>query len=261
MSEPETASSADRPPGLCTSAQDEPGESPDEDSSGGRGAVLRFVLLAAFLVGAVALWTLTDLERYSSYEAVEGLLHEAGMWAPAAFVGVFAALLVCAVPGTVMAVLGATLFETAESYIYILSAAMLGSCVSFGLGRWLGRDFIEWILDRVPDRICERLERLDERCEEHGFVAIAYLRLAYVPLPILNYTASLTRVRFRDFFWGSLLGFVPGVFVFVTLGGALRSVWEAGDWSGLWTWQTPVAALLVVASLVFLRCSGGADAD
>jgi uncharacterized membrane protein YdjX (TVP38/TMEM64 family) len=41
---------------------------------------------------------------------------------------------------------------------------------------------------------------------------------------------GLTKVKFRDYFWGTGWGILVGVFVFTFFIGTLREVWAGGDW-------------------------------
>ena len=53
---------------------------------------------------------------------------------------------------------------------------------------------------------------------------IFYLRIFWFPFIVLNYAAGATRIRFRDYFLGTLLGLLPPVFIFTYFVGAMRDV-------------------------------------
>jgi uncharacterized membrane protein YdjX (TVP38/TMEM64 family) len=44
---------------------------------------------------------------------------------------------------------------------------------------------------------------------------------------------GLTKVRFRDYFFGTGLGIVVGTFIFTFFIGTLKEVWASGNWGNL----------------------------
>lgn len=174
-------------------------------------------------------------------------LQTSGWWARILFVLVYAVLITATVPGTALTVFGATFFDLGETYVMVLVGAMLGASLSFGLGRVLGREAVETLLKRGG--MFERIQTIVSSFEAHGVLAVAYLRMAYVPFVVLNYLAPLTGIRFRDFALGTFLGILPGTFVFVFLGNTLQVAWESGSWGALVSWRGAVAVALFVGSL------------
>lgn len=224
----------------------------DDPQTGTWGATwvwAKFVLFIALVGGAAYAIHATSLIESLDFETVQSEFARLGTWGPIGFILLYACLIVLTMPGTVVTVLGATIFPLGATLVYVLAGAMLGASISFLVGRLLGRDAVERLLERLGGTIGDRLRDWTARVESNGFLAIAYLRLAYVPFSVLNYAAPLTGVSFRDFFFGTLLGIVPGTFVFVFMGNTLKTVWETGSVEGLYTWKTPVAIGLFLVSL------------
>ncbi|HEX7523071.1 MAG TPA: VTT domain-containing protein, partial [Candidatus Deferrimicrobium sp.] len=92
-----------------------------------------------------------------------------------------------------------------------------GASVSFYLGKYflhgVARGFLE---TRVP--------WLDRKAADEGFSVIFYLRIFWFPFIVLNYAAGATRIRFRDYLLGTVLGLLPPVFIFTYFVGAMRDV-------------------------------------
>jgi uncharacterized membrane protein YdjX (TVP38/TMEM64 family) len=210
----------------------------------------KFALLVLLL--GIAAYTVhaTDFLDQLDYASVQQRFDALGPWGPVGFVVLYAALIVATVPGTVVTIAGAAIFPLWATYGLVLAGAMLGASISFGIGRLLGRDAIRGFLEQSESSAVEKLREWTERIEENGLLAVAYLRIAYVPFSLLNYAAPLTGVRFRDYFLGTLLGILPGSFVFVFMGNVLQDAWESGTLEGLWTWKTPVAIGMFLASLL-----------
>ncbi len=138
-----------------------------------------------------------------------------GIWGPSIFVLLYAVGPSLLVPGAVMTMAGGLAFGALRGTIYSLVGANLGALVAFAAGRFLGRSFVERI---VGERFGGALEKI----AGHGFRIIFYLRMVpVIPYNALNLLAGASRIKFRDYFWASVIGMVPGTIVFAFLGDAL----------------------------------------
>jgi uncharacterized membrane protein YdjX (TVP38/TMEM64 family) len=118
-------------------------------------------------------------------------------------------------PATPFAIAGAIIFGKFHGMLYNLAADVLGASISFYLGRYflhgVARGFLE-----------TRMPWLDRKATEDGFSVIFYLRIFWFPFIVLNYAAGATRIRFRDYFLGTVLGVLPAVFLFTYFVGAMK---------------------------------------
>ncbi|MDP1854106.1 MAG: TVP38/TMEM64 family protein [Candidatus Omnitrophota bacterium] len=102
--------------------------------------------------------------------------------------------------------------------IYLMIGAMIGTSATFITSRYFGRHFIENMLKG-------RFKGLDEKLGKKGFEAVLFFRLIpLVPYEALNYFAGLSRIKFRDYFLASFLGFIPGVIIAAFFGGSLGEI-------------------------------------
>jgi uncharacterized membrane protein YdjX (TVP38/TMEM64 family) len=118
----------------------------------------------------------------------------------------------------------------------------LGATITFFIGRYLGRDFAASVIG-------DRLKKYDEAIERNGFATVLYLRLIYFPFKAMDFGMGLTRVRFCDYFWGTLLGIIIGTFVFTFFVGTIKEVWAGGDWGQLISVKVFLSVALFVFSL------------
>ena len=120
-------------------------------------------------------------------------------------------------PATPFTIAGAVIFGKFHGMLYNLAADTLGASISFYLGRYflhgIARGFLE-----------TRMPWLDRKATEDGFSVIFYLRIFWFPFIVLNYAAGATRIRFRDYLLGTVLGLLPPVFIFTYFVGAMRDV-------------------------------------
>jgi uncharacterized membrane protein YdjX (TVP38/TMEM64 family) len=145
------------------------------------------------------------------------------------------------VPGSILTGFGAVIFGAYWGFVYVWVGAMIGAAAAFCIGRTLGRDF-------AASLIGDRLRKYDDRIERNGFAAVLYLRLLYFPFTPLNFGLGLTKVHFRDYFFGTGLGILVGTFIFTFFIGTLKDVWVSGDWGALWSFKVFFSIGLFVIS-------------
>jgi uncharacterized membrane protein YdjX (TVP38/TMEM64 family) len=71
----------------------------------------------------------------------------------------------------------------------------------------------------------ERTRAIEDFLTRHGAVAVMQSRIVpLLPWGLVNYSAGLTKLRFRDLAIGTLVGGAPKVFAYVALGGSLTDL-------------------------------------
>jgi uncharacterized membrane protein YdjX (TVP38/TMEM64 family) len=120
---------------------------------------------------------------------------------------------------------------------------MVGSSAAFWIGRTLGREFAASVIG-------DRLRKYDDAVERNGFATVLYLRLVYFPFTPMNFGMGLTKVRFRDYFFGTGFGIIVGTFIFTFFIGTLKEVWASGHWGQLVSFKVFFSVGLFVFSLL-----------
>ena len=201
-------------------------EAAPQKTSTGKRPLIKALFLLAFIVAAVLIIRFTPVKSYLTREALGQVLESAGYWAPLLFILVYTLGICLFVPGTLLTTLGAAIFGAYWGFLYVWVGAMLGSSAAFWIGRTLGREF-------AASLIGDRLKKYDEAIERNGFATVLYLRLIYFPFTPMNFGMGLTRVRFRDYVFGTGLGIIVGTFIFTFFVGTVREIWLSGNWADL----------------------------
>jgi uncharacterized membrane protein YdjX (TVP38/TMEM64 family) len=103
------------------------------------------------------------------------------------------------------------------------TAATLGASVAFLLGRHLARERVVRKLEAYP-----RFQMIDRAVARDGWKIVFMTRLSPMfPFVLLNYAYGVTGVSFREFFFASWLGMLPGTVLYVYLGSLAREVASA----------------------------------
>ena len=189
-------------------------------------ALMKAIILLAFIVAAIILVRFTPIKNYLTAEALGRFLDTAGFWAPLVFILIYAAGVCFFLPGTLLTGLGAAIFGAYWGFVYVWFGAMAGASAAFFIGRTLGREF-------ASSLIGDKLKKYDDGIERNGFATVLYLRLVYFPFTPMNFGMGLTKVHFRDYFFGTGLGIIVGTFIFTFFIGTLKEVWVSGNWAEL----------------------------
>jgi uncharacterized membrane protein YdjX (TVP38/TMEM64 family) len=183
-------------------------------------------LLAAVLLAAVAGLYALGLHRYLSWEYLRTHLDElragVGEHLPVAllvFFLVYVAVTALSLPAAAVLTLAAgALFGRWLGTAVASLASSVGATLAFLLSRYLFRDWVQ-------RRFGGRLEAINRGIERDGAYYLFTLRLVpAVPFFLVNLGMGLTRMPARTFLWVSLLGMLPGTFLYANAGTALATI-------------------------------------
>lgn len=208
-----------------------------------RSGVAKAAGFVLFLVAAVVLFRYTPVSQWIAPQRLRELVEGFGVWSPLVFILLYAVGICFFLPATLFTGIGALLFGTMYGFIYNEIGALLGASAAFGIGRYLGRDF-------AASLIGDRLQKYDDKIAANGFTTTLYLRLLFFPFTPLNFGMGLTRVTFRDYFFGTLFGIIAGGFVLTFFFATLAEVWASGDWRHLLGWKTLLSLALFGGSFM-----------
>jgi uncharacterized membrane protein YdjX (TVP38/TMEM64 family) len=201
--------------------------------------VARFAVLVTLLVALAVMLAVTGVPDPAE---VAGALGGTVVPAPVLAVAAFAVLVLGLVPRTLLAAAAGLLFGPLAGAGYIILGATLGALVAFGVGRWLGREFMA---------VQPRLSRLDGWLSRRGITAVVTVRvLPLAPFGLVSYAFGTSGVRLGGYLAGTVIGMLPGTAVYVNLGAASTRPGSVGFWVAvtaavvLWLVTTSAIAFL-----------------
>jgi len=167
-------------------------------------------LLLAAVVGAGIAVALTV--GIPPIEEIRAWVERAGWAAPLLYAAGYAALTLTPAPASVLSITAGVLFGLPLGVVVVLGGATVGAGIAFALARVLGRDAVA----RIDNA---RLQKLDALLRRRGLLAVVGVRLVpLLPFTALNYACGLSAVRARDYLLGTVIGILPGVAAYVTIG-------------------------------------------
>ena len=184
------------------------------------------VILALAGSVAIALFFYFDLQRLLTLAALKAnrqtlLDYYAGhkLIMVAGFMAIYIVQTALSLPGAaVLSLAAGAIFGSILGTVYANMAATIGATCAFLVTRYLLRDL-------VLNKFGGKLEGMNRELEERGFGYLLFLRLVPVfPFFLINLAAGLTRLPLRTFFLGTMVGIIPGGFVYVNAGASLATI-------------------------------------
>lgn len=216
---------------MSTAQQEKPGASPNDcNTTRNHRAWPRWLLAAALVLAVVTLYAL-GLHQKLSWDYLQAHLHDwrDAAWqnlplALVAFLLVYAAVTALSLPAAWLLTLTAGfLFGRWLGAGVAVLGATLGATLAFLTCRYLFRDLAQrWLGGR--------LEPIHRGVDKDGAYYLFTLRLVPVfPFFLVNLAMGLTRMRPLTFAGVSLLGMLPGSFLYANAGSELRDVTSPKD--------------------------------
>jgi uncharacterized membrane protein YdjX (TVP38/TMEM64 family) len=172
-------------------------------------AFLKLTVLLVFLAAAFCFFRYTDLGRSINIDSIKSFIEDVDpRLARLLYVLLYVVGCLLLLPGVLMSFVGALLFGVWEGTLYTWIGATIGATLAFLLAKALGRDFVDQLLGG-------RLQSLDQRLRERGFVSLLVVRLVPLfPFNGVNFGCGFTSNRVRDYVLATAIGIVPGTFVY-----------------------------------------------
>lgn len=176
-----------------------------------------FVFYSVFCAIGLLTWWVSE-ERLLS----ETLLRVAEMdnWVPLALFGLYIPAAVLFVPVFIISLAAGYLLDFKIALLVITSGSTTGALVAFALGRTVAREFLEEKIARHP-----KFQAVDRAVSGQGFKIVALSRIAPIlSYNLLNYMYAISRVSFKEYFWGTWVGMLPATLMLALLGASAKSI-------------------------------------
>ncbi len=213
----------------------------------------RSVLLPAALLAVLVLFFWSGLDRYLTFEALrenrealQGWVRANGALAVLAYVLAYTAVTAFSLPGgAVMSITGGFLFGTLWGALYIVVGATSGALLLFMAAKTaLG--------DPLRARAGPWLRKMERGFRKNALSYLLVLRLVPLfPFFVVNLAPAFLGVSPGVYFVGTLIGIIPGSFVFASVGAGLGDIFEAGGAFSVESVLTP-RVLLALGGLAVL---------
>ncbi|MBO6559853.1 MAG: TVP38/TMEM64 family protein [Nisaea sp.] len=200
------------------------------------------------LVLATALFFALGLDRYVSLELLRdnrelltGFVSDHYLLAALAFIALYAVVTGLSVPGAaVLTLSGGFLFGTVGGTAYAVVGATLGATAIFLAARTA-------FADALRARAGRAIGMMREGFRRDAFNYLLFLRLVPAfPFFLVNLVPAFLGVSTRTYILATVIGIIPGGFVFASVGAGLGSIFDQEGEIGLADVMTPEIILAMV---------------
>ena len=198
------------------------------------------LLIAALVFLPINRWALLLVEW----------IHGAGALGVLVYALAYVLATVLLLPGSILTLGAGFAYGPVWGTLLVSPVSVLAATLAFVLGRTLARNWISRRMEQHP-----RFAAISDAIRASGFKIVLLLRLSPIfPFNLLNYALALTRVPLREYVIASLVGMLPGTFLYVYLGSLVTNASEllssrrppSGAWGQILYWGGLVATLVVV---------------
>lgn len=184
---------------------------------------LGLLVLAVGVSYALRLQDYLTLQNAAEHQIqLKRFVTENSLMAAVIYFVIYVVVVAMSLPGAaLLSILGGFIFGWAVSAPLTIIAATIGAIIVFKIVQTsLG--------STIAERAGPFVKTLSRGFEKDAFNYLLFLRLVPAfPFFVVNAVAGLTRMPLRSFIWATLIGVIPGSYVFAWLGRGLGSIIDA----------------------------------
>jgi len=183
-----------------------------------RGRLLSRIALALVLLAGILALYLSPARQWMTQAKMRDLVETLqNLWyGPLVFIALYAVGCVFFVPATLFILSAGVIWGWLSGGTYAVIGGLLGATASFFLARYLGGNLMHRF-GRGGAAVARQLENAGFR------TFLTFRLLPLFPFPVLNYAAGFAGLRFRDFFFATLIGTSPSHYIVAYFAAALMS--------------------------------------
>lgn len=120
------------------------------------------------------------------------------------------------VPVSLLSIVAGNVFGPYKALLLSMIGCFTSGTLAFFLAKFLGRSFVDKLLKG-------KAMKLDSSIEKHGTAIMCIMRLSFIfPYDPLSYAAGLTKMKYRSFIIGTMIGIFPEMVSYSFIGKSLE---------------------------------------
>ncbi len=192
--------------------------------AGNRRKILGWTLVLSILLGSFFIWKYSPLADWSDPEMIESKLESFrdSYILPLVFLVLYLFAGLFLFPLTVLNAAGVLLLGPWQGFQYAFLGNMSSALFSYLLFYYLGRRIL---YNFTPMAI----KNLNRKFSKNGLLNMIILRNFPVSFGFVSIMAAAAQFRFKEYFWGTLLGMLPGLIFICFMAEGLRQIVYSPD--------------------------------
>ncbi|MFO7817172.1 MAG: VTT domain-containing protein [Desulfovibrionales bacterium] len=187
--------------------------------TGRHPGILVYVLFLLLIIGSAFFWRFSPIADHLDVSGIMNWAREITTLPLLIAVSLGAHILagMTMFPMSVLNTVLALLLGPWKGFALAYGSNIISAFFCYVVFRYLGRRPLQAISG-------EKIKNLSRKAGERGFLFMIILRNSPMAFGMVNMTAALTHVKFRDYFFGSILGMLPGTLAVCLLAGELKNM-------------------------------------
>ena len=184
--------------------------------------ILLVLMLSAHVTGLSDYLNFEELRNHRN--SLKDLVSKYPYAAPISYILIYFLLTSLSFPGAVFVTLtGGFLFPQPYSTLYTMTGATLGATTLFLIARYSTEHMREKNLGSM-------LQKIEKGLKENAASYLLFLRLIPLfPFWVVNLAPALFGVPLKTFIWTTIVGIIPGTFVFTQAGSGLDEIFNQSE--------------------------------
>ncbi len=191
-----------------------------ENNIGKKNNVKRIkAIIASFIIVSIIFVLVLSINelRYFDFKNFRYFILSYGDFAALCFVLIFSLKpILVFVPTSILSIIAGSIFGPFTGLCLCMISSFFSSTLAFFLARFLGKPFVD-------KTIGGKALKLDENIGENGLIIILLMRLSIIfPFDALSYACGLSKMKYRDYILGTMIGILPEITVYSFMGNSIR---------------------------------------
>ena len=168
--------------------------------------IITLVSIAIVLIGFYLIWHISPFAQYaevsSLIQEIEKLKNYPAIPLICILIYLVAGLILF--PMTLLNIAIVIVFGPWLGFCYAYLGNVLSAILTFSIVRTFGHKPFHYIFG-------QRIENISQLTAQKGVISVIFLRNTPISFAILSMVAGVSHINFKDFFWGNLIGIIPGI--------------------------------------------------
>jgi uncharacterized membrane protein YdjX (TVP38/TMEM64 family) len=181
-----------------------------------KNTIFKFGIIAILVIGLIII-----AYKFGLFQYISTLLNNANNWIESLgttggiiFILIYINATALLISGAVLTLGAGLIFGVIKGSILVSIASTLGATISFLIGRYLLRNWVEKQIEKQPN-----FKAIDAAVAKEGWKIVGLTRLSPLfPFVFLNYAFGVTKVSLKDYILASWIGMMPGTVMYVYIG-------------------------------------------
>ena len=179
-----------------------------------RNKIIKYIILSLvlLLISVILIKYKTQL-KHIDFKHIKRFIKSYGKFSFLCFIIIYSLKpILFIVPTSLLTVIAGNIFGPFVGLALSMFSSFIAASIAFYLARFFGKPLVDKLIGK-------KTLKLDENIEKNGFIIMLLMRLSIVfPFDPLGYASGLTKIKYRDFILGTMLGILPEMTVYSFMG-------------------------------------------